>query len=47
MSYLYRGSFKNAKISGEMETYRESQMENIRCKNAIEKLLRMILTAFI
>lgn len=39
MSYLYRGSFENVKISGEMEAYRESQMENIRCKNAIEKAI--------
>ena len=39
MSYLYRGSFENANRSGEIEVYRESQMENIRCKNAIEKAI--------
>lgn len=47
MSYLYRHSFENAEQSGEIEAYRESQKENIRCKNAIEKLLRIILTAII
>lgn len=36
MSYLYRGSFENAKLSGEMEEYSESRSENIRCKKAIE-----------
>ena len=39
MSYLYRGSFENAKLSGEMEAYRKSQKENIRCKKAIEKAI--------
>lgn len=39
MSYLYRGSFENAKLSGEIEAYRESRSENIRCKNAIEKAI--------
>lgn len=39
MSYLYRHSFENAEQSGEIEAYRESQKENIRCKNAIEKAI--------
>ena len=39
MIYLYRGSFENAKLSGEIEAYRESRSENIRCKNAIEKAI--------
>lgn len=39
MSYLYRGSFENAKLSGEIEAYRESQKENIRCKKAIESAI--------
>lgn len=33
MSYLYRQSFENAKLTGEIEAYRESWTENIRCKN--------------
>lgn len=36
MSYLYRQSFENAKLSGEIEEYYESRSENIRCKKAIE-----------
>lgn len=39
MSYLYRGSFENAKLSGEIEAYRESRTENIRCKKAIESAI--------
>ena len=39
MSYLYRHSFENAEQNGEIEIYRESQRENIRCKNAIEKAI--------
>lgn len=39
MSYLYRYSFENAKQCGEIEEYHESQTENIRCKNAIEKAI--------
>lgn len=39
MSYLYRGSFENAKLSGEIEAYRESRSDNIRCKKAIEKAI--------
>lgn len=39
MSYLYRGSFENAKLSGEIEAYRESRSENIRCKKAIESAI--------
>lgn len=39
MSYLYRGSFENAKLSGEIEAYRENRSDNIRCKNAIEKAI--------
>ncbi len=39
MSYLYRQSFENAEQCGEIEAYRESRSENIRCKNAIEKAI--------
>ena len=39
MSYLYRQSFENAKLTGEIEAYRESRTENIRCKKAIESAI--------
>ena len=39
MSYLYRQSFENAKLTGEIEAYRESWTENIRCKKAIESAI--------
>lgn len=39
MQPLYINSFANAKTIGEIDLWRESHRENIKCKNAIDRLV--------
>lgn len=39
MQPLYINSFANAKAIGEIDLWRESHRENIKCKNAIDRMV--------
>ena len=39
--YLYRGSLAEARRRNQIDLWRESLQENIKCKNAIEEAIRM------